>query len=111
MNKIIQRGKVLNKAPLAQIVKIILSYKKAKKIILFGSRAKNTFRDISDIDIAILDKEWSDRDINIIKHRLEEYVKTPLKFDIVNFYSLAKEKLKRNILKEGRVIYESGKNQ
>jgi predicted nucleotidyltransferase len=100
----------MSKALLDKIIKIILSHKKTKKILLFGSRAKETNNGTSDIDLAILDKNWSDKDINIVKHYLEEYVKTPLKFDVVNYYNVSKKKLQENILKEGKVIYEFGKN-
>jgi predicted nucleotidyltransferase len=95
---------------MAKIIKMILSYKKAKKIVLFGSRAKETYSGASDIDIAILDEKWSDKDINIIKNNLEEHVKTPLKFDVVNYYLLSRKKLRGNILKYGKVIYEFGKS-
>jgi predicted nucleotidyltransferase len=106
--RILLKGPIkgLNKTLLAQIVKIIVSYKGAEKIVLFGSRAKDAFSKISDIDIAIFAKDWSDRDINIIKHKLDEEVKIPLKFDVMNFYSLSKKSLKQNILKDGRIIYE-----
>ena len=40
-----------------QIIKIILSYKKAEKIVLFGSRAATNFKRTSDIDRAIFAKE------------------------------------------------------
>ena len=94
--------KILN-----QIVKLIVEYKRPEKIMVFGSRARDAFKDISDIDIAIFGKYWTDTDINIVKNTLDEFVKTPLKIDVVNFYGLKKERLKQNILKEGRVIYES----
>lgn len=64
----------------AQIVKLILDYKKPEKIVIFGSRASNEYQAASDIDIAIFGRDWPDTDINIIKHTLDEYVKTPLKF-------------------------------
>lgn len=101
---------MLNKAIISQIIEIIVSYKKPEKIVIFGSRATNSFRPTSDIDIAIFAKDWSDRDINIVKGTLEEDVKTPLKFDVLNFYGISKEKLKKNILRDGRIIYEDGKN-
>lgn len=90
-----------------EIIKIVRAHKNVDKIILYGSRAMDTFRRTSDIDLAILDKSWTSRDINLVKFDLNEHVKTPLKFDVVNFYELAKESLKENILREGRVIYES----
>ena len=95
---------------LNQIVSIILEYKNAEKIVIFGSRAKGIFSKTSDIDLAIFGKDWTDRDINLIKNKLEELIKTPCKLDVVNFYLLKKETLKQNIIREGRVLYESGKN-
>lgn len=100
----------LDESILNQIVEIILSYKKVKKIVIFGSRADDNFENTSDIDIAIFDKEWTDKDINVVKFNLDEYIKTPLKFDVLNFYALTKPELKDDILKRGKVIYESAKS-
>jgi len=100
----------LNERLLSQIVELILEYKKPEKIVIFGSRANGNSKNTSDIDIAIFGKGWGDKDINILKHNLEEFIKTPLRFDVLNFYSLSKTKLKENILKEGRVIYDSRKD-
>jgi len=100
----------LSEEVLARIVELILKYKKPEKIVIFGSRAKSSFTKTSDIDIAIFAKEWLDRDFNIIRHELNERIKTPLKFDVLNFYGVEKAKLKENILKEGKVIYDAGKD-
>ena len=62
----------------------------------------------SDVDIAIVAPGWTDRDFNLLRDRLEEEVKTPLKFDVVDLARLEKQNLKETILKEGRVIYEGG---
>jgi predicted nucleotidyltransferase len=91
------------------IVKLILRYRHPEKIVIFGSRTNGSARLTSDIDIAIFGKDWSDADISLVKNDLEEYVKTPLKFDVLNFYTLTKESLKKAILQEGRVIYEKDK--
>lgn len=90
---------------LNKIIKLITGYKKPEKIIIFGSRAKGGFKEASDVDIAILGKDWTDKDINIVKHDLDEFIKTPLKFDVLNFYALTKDKLKQEILKKGEVVY------
>lgn len=102
-------AKNLNSTLFNEIKKIILDYKASERIIIFGSRAGEDFKETSDIDIAIFGRDWTDRDVNIVKDRIEESVKTPLKFDVVNFYGLTKKSLKENILK-GRIIYDSGKN-
>ena len=95
----------LNKGLLDKIVELIVKYKKPERIIIFGSRAGNDFKAVSDIDIAILGKDWTDKDINIVKNTLDEFVKTPLKFDVLNFYNISKDKLKRDIMEKGRVVY------
>ena len=102
-----QKDTVLSVNLSKQIVEKILSCKKPEKIVLFGSRATGNEKKTSDIDIAIFGKQWTDRDINMVRHHLEEKIKTPLKFDVINFYSIAKDELKNNILSQGVILYES----
>ena len=94
-----------------EILRIILNQKNARRIILFGSRARGDALPTSDIDLAIADENWSDTDINLAKHALEAELRTPLKIDLVNLFTVAKPQFKAMILKEGRLIYESGKNK
>ncbi|MBU0570523.1 MAG: nucleotidyltransferase domain-containing protein [Candidatus Omnitrophica bacterium] len=101
----------INKKTIDEIVKVILSYKPLERIVIFGSRASGTNSRISDIDIAIFAEQWNDKDINVVKNALDETVKTPLKFDILNYYAVSKEKLKKNIIKKGKVIYDSRKDK
>ncbi len=101
---------MVNKELQKNIIEVVLKYKQPEKIVIFGSRAQGNFQETSDIDIAIFGKKWADKDINIVKFNLDENIKTPLKIDLVNFYALTKEKLKNNIIKNGEVIYESGKD-
>lgn len=89
-----------------QIKDIVLKYKKAEKIVIFGSRAKSSFKKTSDIDIAVFGETWTDKDINLVKNILDDSLKTPLKIDVVNFYAIKKDKMRENILKEGVVLYE-----
>jgi uncharacterized protein len=95
----------IDKNLLEKITQIILRHKEAEKIIIFGSRAGGCFKDTSDIDITILGKNWTDTDINLVKDNLDEDIKIPLKFDVLNFYEINKDKLKEDILKKGIVIY------
>ena len=91
----------LNSGLIDDILKTILKYTDAKRIILFGSRAKGDFQKTSDIDIAI----ESDKNVLPIKDILDDEVDTLLKFDVVDL-SATSEKLKDEIEKEGIVIYE-----
>ena len=72
-----------------------------QKLILFGSRARGTFYEKSDIDIAISggDKTSFSFDVN-------ENVSTLLEFDIIDLDKNIQKKLRASIEKEGIVIYE-----
>ena len=98
-------------AVLDDIVSRIISYKKPAKILLFGSRARNEGTAISDIDVAIVDPDWTRKDIALVHDRLEEEVRTPLKIDVLAYHLVCKEALKRRILAEGNVLYERYPNQ
>lgn len=76
-----------------------------KKAIIFGSRARGDYKNNSDIDLAIIFNN-DDKD-NFIKlqTKLEE-LETLYKFDIIDFSSLKDEKLKKEIKKEGIIIFE-----
>lgn len=81
-----------------------------EEIWIFGSRARGDHRDKSDIDIAILcnnstDKEW-DQIIDII-----EDSDTLLKIDCIKCdRNILSEKLYNNILKDRKVIYVKKQN-
>ncbi|MFH1877458.1 MAG: nucleotidyltransferase domain-containing protein [Candidatus Omnitrophota bacterium] len=96
---------------LDKIISIIAARKNVDIIYLFGSRAENDYKDTSDIDIAVSSAAWTSSDINIVKNKLEEQIKTPLKFDVLCINLLGKKTLKENILKQGKVIYDSGKDK
>jgi predicted nucleotidyltransferase len=95
----------IKKSVLENICALIRAHKPVEKIVLFGSRARRDCRAVSDIDIAIFARDWDGRDINLVKDALEETIKTPLKFDLVNYYLVAKPSLRQKILKEGKVLY------
>lgn len=73
---------------------------KIKKIILFGSHASKTQRKNSDIDLAIELKNKRDSKI-----RAELLGALPEKIDL-QIYNDLPEKLKKEIKKEGKVIYQ-----
>lgn len=74
------------------------------KIILFGSRAKGTHRERSDIDIAVLGGDF-DRFYWDIK----ENAWTLLMFDIIDLSERISEELRREIEKYGVTIYEKAR--
>ena len=70
---------------------------------IFGSRAKGTYHNGSDIDFAI----WANDDKHFyrIAGELDE-LPTPYKFDVINYNTLEHEGMKNSIDNEGVVFYK-----
>ena len=71
----------------------------AKEVILYGSRAKGTARERSDIDIAVSGAE----DFDILVEKVEE-LPTLYSIDLVNMDSCKNELLLEDIRQYGREI-------
>lgn len=74
------------------------------KVILFGSRAKGTNGERSDIDIAVIGG-----DLEGFCWDIKEKVNSLLSFDIVEFDKTISEELRKEIEKDGIVIYEENR--
>lgn len=72
-----------------------------KKIILFGSRARRTNRERSDIDLAA-----SGGDVFSFAEAVDENVQTLLSFDIVNLDEIVDEDFQAEIERDGIILYE-----
>ena len=74
--------------------------------IIFGSRAMNTFKVASDVDIALKGK-ISLSTISALKSALEEST-LPYLFDILDYKTIKEPKLKEHIVRYGKVFYVRG---
>lgn len=72
-----------------------------KKVILFGSRARGTNTERSDIDLAV-----SGGDILNFYFDVEEETWTLLMFDVINLDKKISDELKAEIERDGIVLYE-----
>lgn len=72
-----------------------------EKVILFGSRARGTNTERSDIDIAVYGGDFDSFYWNI-----KEKVHSLLMFDVVEIDAGISEELRKEIKKDGVVIYE-----
>jgi 23S rRNA (uracil1939-C5)-methyltransferase len=71
------------------------------RVVLFGSRAREDYRERSDIDLAV-----SGGDVNAFAVDVEAETHTLLPFDVVNLDGSVQRELLESIAQEGRVIYE-----
>lgn len=74
------------------------------KIILFGSRARGTHTERSDIDIAV-----SGGNIDAFYWDIKEKVHSLLTFDVIDLDKGINDELKKEIEKDGVVIYEKNR--
>lgn len=89
-----------------QTIDELLNYFKEKsgieKVVIYGSRAKGTYNNGSDIDLAI----WADLNESITNILSElENLPTPYKFDVTNYKTLHHEGMKKSIDKYGKLFY------
>lgn len=77
-----------------------------QKVVLFGSRAKGTYRKNSDIDLAV----WGTQNelyIALLAQELDE-LPLPYKFDIQAYDAIVNPDLRNHIDRVGIVIYKAG---
>ena len=77
--------------------------KEIETIKIFGSRAKGTFKNGSDIDIALFGEQITDKLIRHISFELEE-LPTPYKFDVIDYKTIDNENLKSEIDEFGIIL-------
>ncbi|MCD8501469.1 MAG: nucleotidyltransferase domain-containing protein [Bacillaceae bacterium] len=73
-----------------EIVNIAKRYPDVKEVMLFGSRAHGDHEERSDIDLAIVAPNLSNRDWYLLIDTLEEELSTLLNFDFVRWESALK---------------------
>ena len=74
----------------------------ARRVVLFGSRARGTSQPRSDIDLAVEGCPDFDR----LSDRLQDELWSLLRVDVVNLDADVSEELRREIALDGRVLYE-----
>ncbi len=87
-----------------RVVKDISSFSRkngVRRVILFGSRARGTHTERSDVDIAV-----SGGDFDAFYWDIKEHVHSLLTFDIVDLNAGISDELKAEIERDGVMIYE-----
>jgi len=88
-----------------ELKNIFASYPAIEKIVLYGSRAKGTQRDGSDIDLTFFGEELTLAVLYEIEEKIEE-LNLPYLFDISLFSHIDNESLVEHIKRVGKVFYE-----
>jgi len=96
----------LRENDLELIINLISQYPSINEAVIFGSRAKNNYRNGSDVDIALKGAEITSELINNISYILNEETLLPYKFDILNYHEIKTIELIDHIDRVGISIYK-----
>lgn len=89
---------------IAKIKSIFRRYASIETVIVFGSRAKGTFRDDSDVDLTF---KGNNLTTNILSNVMTDIgnINSPFLFDISLYDSINSSSLKDLIDSEGKIFY------
>ncbi len=96
----------LSEEQLEQVKTIIAEHKEIEEAILFGSRAIDTYKEASDVDIAVKGEKVNLTTAAKLKNELEEETYIPFFFDIIVYNTIKQEELIKHIDTKGIVIYD-----
>ncbi len=74
---------------------------RVERAVVYGSRAKGTFRDGSDIDITLVGEDLNATDLLKIENEIDDLM-LPYKVDLSLFSHIDNESLRRHILDVGK---------
>lgn len=77
-----------------------------ERLVLFGSRAKGTYRQGSDVDLVVEGIAVTDATLSAVADRLNEQLPLPYFFDVLNDNTLNDDALREHIGRVGITIYE-----
>jgi len=105
MNNVIAAQFGLSERDTNVLVTIFRQHTAVIEVWIFGSRAKGNYKKGSDIDLAIMNKGVSERELSHIKTEIEES-SLPYIIDLIDFTTLKHRELKEHIERTGVSFYK-----
>nr|WP_091692708.1 nucleotidyltransferase domain-containing protein [Algoriphagus locisalis] len=94
----------LDNADINAINAVFKDYSQIESVLLYGSRAKNTFRVGSDIDLTIVGESVTLTELFEIEQKLDDLL-LPWKIDLSLFHKIENKELIDHINRVGIVFY------
>ena len=94
----------LNDTNFGQILSVLAMNQQVESAILFGSRAKGTFKPGSDVDIALKGPALKLKDILALQNLLDDFDQ-PYIFDLILYHTITEPSLISHIERTGIEIF------
>ena len=95
----------LNENIIVQIRNVIETFPQIEKVILYGSRAKGTYRNGSDIDLTLKGEGLNQSVLFKIEDELDDLM-LPYTFDISVFDLVSDPDFRQHVERVGKVFYQ-----
>lgn len=93
----------LNNSDIEKIRNVVALYPQVEKVILYGSRAKGTFKPASDIDLTLVGTKLNLSIQQKIEGELDDLM-LPYKFDISIYHQISNKELIEHIERVGKTF-------
>ncbi len=97
----------LSDTTIEKICAVLAKHPSVEKAVLYGSRAKGTFKPGSDIDLSLHGSTISMNEMGDIDSELDDLL-LPYTFDLLLFDTLNHVDLREHIERVGKIFYERG---
>ncbi|OEH85336.1 hypothetical protein BHU72_04375 [Desulfuribacillus stibiiarsenatis] len=91
------------------LLEVITGNPKIEKVVLYGSRAKNTYRVGSDIDLALYGEDINVIDINLISNKLDDLY-LPYHIDLSIYNKIENPEFVEHINRVGITLFSKDDN-
>ena len=94
----------LNDTDIEKIRAVFSLHKELEKVVLYGSRAKGTYKPASDIDLVLVGDDLNLTIQQAIENELDDLL-LPYKFDVFLFHQIENMELVNHIERVGKVFF------
>lgn len=95
----------LSESDLAAMIDVLSQFASVDTALIFGSRAKGTYKPGSDVDLAVKGESLSYDDVSRIGYLLNEETLMPYQFDVLQYEAIRSSELIDHIDRVGVVVY------
>lgn len=89
----------------ADFDRVFQGYPSIERVLIFGSRAKGSYRDGSDIDLGVFAPEMSDQEFSLLWNEIDD-LPLVFKIDLLHWDRVSNPALKDRILRDGCLFYD-----